>query len=170
MTAAESAQDADRCCSPRTYTPVTRDTASHHTTTWQWLSSGFRATAHRVSSGLAAVTEATGAPWWLTIAATGASVRLLCFPAVLQASAVGSNMLAGKRSAMRHTAYLLGEPAAAAWPTLADHEARRKRLAPQLAPGPTKRAWLALPLVQVSPLCTCVPSVPRLLWSAQCTV
>ena len=146
---AAAAQDAGRCCSPDAYTSTAPSALQQQPAGGDWLAGRLRSATSSVQRGLIAVHEATGAPWWLTIAGAGVGVRLLCAPAVLHASTVGSNIMSGKRNAMRHVTYLLGEPTAAAWPTVAEHEARRKRLAPQLAPGSTNRLHLGLPLLQV---------------------
>lgn len=155
-------QDDSRCCSPNAYASSTAVEPSRAPThnAWDWLADSMRSATSRVGSGLVEFKEATGAPWWLTLAAAGVGVRAVCMPVVLKAATVGSNMLAGKRSAMRHTSYLLGEPAAAAWPSQADHEARRKRLAPALAPGSTNRLWLAAPLLQARLRTRCLVQLP----------
>jgi hypothetical protein len=147
MTSEADLPGVSRCCSPSQY--QVRSTADRHDK-FQWLGSSFQTATRAAQSQLVAFHDSTGLPWWSTLALCGASLRVVCMPLAIKASAVGSNLFSGQRNAMRLISHLIGEPPIATLtPALADRDARKRALAPILAPGSTNRLWVAAPLLQV---------------------
>lgn len=151
--------DAERCCSPASYARPSEQVEDRKVS---WLLGPVRSASAQVKVGIEQLHEASGLPWWATLALVGSGLRVVTLPLSLRAAATVKNIMKGGEVASKQVTHMLGDAQLAGIsPRLLPHARRQKLLRRRLAPGSTNAAWLLAPLLQVQ-------SAPRTRCNAMC--